>query len=137
MTSSSLLVTDTHPLVWYITAQFHKLPAKVKQAFDDAIDGRCAIFIPPIVLWELSLLIKAGTVRSSLTLEEYVQERFFAKALSVLDLETEDILRSHSLSFSKDPFDVLIVAMALRTECPLITADAIIHDQKPCQLFWD
>ena len=89
------------------------------------------------MLWELSLLIKAGTVRPSVTLEEYVQERFFAKALSVLDLETEDILRSRSLSFSKDPFDVLIVAMALRIECSLITADSKIHAQKPCDLFWD
>ena len=105
----TLLVTDTHPLVWYITAQFHKLPAKVKRAFDDAVEGRCAIFIPAVVLWELSLLIKTGTIRPSVTLEEYVQEQFFAKAMSILDIETEDILRSHSLGFSRDPFDVLIV----------------------------
>jgi PIN domain nuclease of toxin-antitoxin system len=137
MTSPALLVTDTHPLVWYITAQFHKLPAKVKQVFDDAVEGRCAIFIPTVVLWELSLLIKSGTVRTSVTLEEYVQEHFFAKAISVLDIETDDILRSHSLDFSRDPFDVLIVAMTLRAQSPLITGDRLIHDLKPCDLFWD
>jgi PIN domain nuclease of toxin-antitoxin system len=132
-----LLVTDTHPLVWYITAQFNKLPNKVRKVFDDAVEGKCAIFIPAVVLWELSLLIKAGTVRPSVTIEEYVQEHFFAKAISVLDLETEDILLSHGLGFSRDPFDVLIVAMTLRVECPLITGDGIIHEQKPCDLFWD
>ena len=132
-----VLVTDTHPLVWYITAQFTKLPKKVRKAFDDAVEGRCAIFVPAVVLWELSLLIKAGTVRPSVTLEEYVQEHFFAKAISILDLETEDVLRSHGLGFSRDPFDVLIAAMALRIDCPLITADAIIHERKPCDLFWD
>ena len=132
-----VLVTDTHPLVWYITAQFNKLPNKVKQVFDDAVEGRCAIFIPAVVLWELSLLIKAGTVRSSVTLEECVQEHFFAKAISILDIETEDIICSHGLTFSRDPFDVLIVAMTLRADSPLITADGVIHDKQPCQLFWD
>ena len=135
--TSSLLVTDTHPLVWYITAQFNKLPDKVRKVFDDAVEGRCAIFIPAVVLWELSLLIKAGTVRPSVTLEEYVQEHFFAKAISILDIETEDILRCQSLGFSRDPFAVLIVAMTLRVDCPLITADRVIHEQEPCDLFWD
>lgn len=132
-----LLVADTHPFVWYITAQFNKLPKKVKKAFDYAVEGRCAIFIPVIVLWELSILIKTGIIRPSVTIEEYVHEHFFAKAISVLDLETEDVLRSHGLAFSRDPFDVLIVAMTLRADCPLVTADGVIHDQKPCELFWD
>lgn len=137
MTVPPLLVTDTHPFVWYITAQTTRLPARIKKAFDAAVEGGCAIFIPAVALWELSLLIKAGTVRPSVTLEEYVQERFFAKAISILDIQTEDILRSHSLGFSRDPFDVLIVAMALRIDCPLITGDAVIHEHKPCALFWD
>lgn len=132
-----LMVTDTHPLVWYITGKFNKLPKRVKQVFDHAVDGKCAILIPAVVLWELSLLIKAGTVRPSVSLDEYVQEHFFAKAISILDIETEDILLSHSLTFSRDPFDVLIVAMALRIDCPLITADGVIHDQKPCNLLWN
>jgi PIN domain nuclease of toxin-antitoxin system len=136
MTSPPLLVTDTHPLVWYITGQLNRLPFKVKKAFDDAVAGRRAIFIPAVVLWELSMLIKAGAVRTSVTLDEYVQDHFFAKAISILDIETEDILCSHALDFSRDPFDVLIVAMTLRIDCPLITGDGVIHEQKPCDLFW-
>lgn len=133
---SAVLITDTHPLIWYMTARFSKLPSKVKQAFDDAVEGRRAIFVPAIVLWELSLLVKAGTVILSEPLEEYVREHFFAKAISILDLETEDILRSHTLAFSKDPFDILIVATAVRMDCPLITADNILHKERPCALFW-
>lgn len=135
--SPSLLITDTHPLVWYLTAQFTRLPAKVKNAFDFAIDGKCAIFIPAVVLWELSLLMKAGKIRTEVSLEEYVQERFFARAISILNLETEDILLSQSLNFSRDPYDVLIVANALRLDCPLITGDTVIHKTRPCELFWD
>jgi PIN domain nuclease of toxin-antitoxin system len=134
---SALLVTDTHPLVYYITAQFRKLPSKVKRAFDDAVQGHVAIFIPAVVLWELSLLIKAGNVRLATSLREYVQERFFARAISILDLEIEDILLSHDITFSCDAFDVLIVATALRVGCPLITGDGLIHRHSPCKLFWD
>jgi PIN domain nuclease of toxin-antitoxin system len=134
---TALLVTDTHPLVWYMTGQFKKMPSKVRRVFDQAVEGRSAIFIPAIVLWELSLLIKAGTVKPSMELDEYIKEHFFAKAISILELETEDILRSHNLTFSRDPFDVLIVAMAQRIDCPLITADRVIHERKPCALFWD
>ncbi len=136
--TATLLIPGHPPVcVVRITGQFNKLPAKVKRSFDDAVEGKCAIFIPAVVLWELSLLIKAGTVQPSVTLEEYVRERFFAKAISILDITPEDILISHGLSFHKDPFDVLIVATALRLDCPLITADSVIHKTTPCDLFWD
>ncbi len=65
-----------------------------------------------------------------------MRDHFYAKAISILDLETADILKTNELTFSRDPFDVLIVAMALRVDCPLITADKVIHEQKPCEIFW-
>jgi PIN domain nuclease of toxin-antitoxin system len=81
--------------------------------------------------------IKSGRLKLSASLEHYVKQKFFARAISILDVETQDILRSHSLNFSQDPFDVLIVSMAPPAVCPLITADSIIHEAKPCPLFWD
>jgi PIN domain nuclease of toxin-antitoxin system len=132
-----LLVTDTHPLIYYMTAQFRRLPAKIKRAFDEAVDGRTAIYIPAVALWELSQQVKRGRVRLSANLDEYVKQNFFARAISVLDIETEDILQSHSLRFARDPYDILIVAMAQRIGCPLITGDRQIHEAKPCPLFWD
>lgn len=134
--TSTLLVTDTHPLIWYLNDQMNRLPRKVLKAFDDAVEGRVAILVPLVVLWELSMAIKSGKVRLSASLEEYVKEKFFATAISLLPIETEDVLRSHTLNFSADPFDKLIVAMALRVECPLITGDSIIHAQSPCEIFW-
>jgi PIN domain nuclease of toxin-antitoxin system len=132
-----LLVTDTHPLVWHLTAQVRKLPAVVKQAFDDAVEGRAAILIPAVVLWELSLIMRAGMLNTPVPLDECVRQHFFAKGISIVDIETEDILRAHTLTFSRDLFDTLIVAMTLRVDCPLITADGVIHNKKPCELFWD
>lgn len=134
---AALLVTDTHPLLWYTTNKLHKLPKKVVGAFDNAIKGQSAILIPLAVLWEISLAIKAGKIQEIYSLEEHIKTRFFANSISILPVEIEDVLRSHKLNFTKDPFDTIIVAMALRMEAPLITGDAIIHKHKPCQLFWD
>ena len=133
----SLLVTDAHPLLWYVKGQLHKLPKKVIKAFEDAIEGNRAIFIPLVALWEISLAIKAGKVRLATSLDEYVKEQFFAKSISVLLLEIEDVLLSQKLHFSNDPFDTLIVSMALRMKAPLITGDSVIHKQEPCEIFWD
>lgn len=132
----SLLVTDTHPLIWYSIQQSNKLPRKVQEVFDDAVEGRIAIYIPWVVLWELSMAVKAGKVRLKLPLEEYVRQKFFAKAISILEMDTKDVLLSHNLDFGRDSFDNMIVAAALRVKCPLITGDAVIHSRRPCEIFW-
>jgi PIN domain nuclease of toxin-antitoxin system len=130
-------VTDTHPLIWYMTKKFKKLPPKVNRLFDNAVEGRTAIWVPMVSLWELSLLEKAGKVQLLVPLEEYVQEEFFAKAIHLLELTAQDIVCSHGLNFSKDGFDTLIAAMTKRMECPLITADDTIARSKTCPIFWD
>lgn len=115
----------------------HKLPKKVARVFDDAVEGKLAIFVPIVAIWEISLAVRAGNVRLSLSLDEYVREQFFAKGISILSLEIEDVLLSQKLFFGKDPFDTLIVSMAIRMEAPLITADMVIHKHEPCEIFWD
>ena len=135
--SQSLLITDTHPLIWYTTNKLHKLPKRVVKAFDNAIDGRTTIFVPTVTLWEISLAIKAGKLREIRSLEEHITSKFFANSISILPMETEDIILAHRLQFTNDPFDTMIVATAKRIGAPLITGDAVIHKHKPCQLYWD
>jgi PIN domain nuclease of toxin-antitoxin system len=135
--NQSLLITDTPPLIWYTTNKLHKLPKKVVKAFDNAIDGHNTILIPMVALWEISLAIKAGKLREIRSLEEHINSKFFANSISILPIEVEDIMHSHQLQFTHDPFDTMIVAMAKRMEAPLITGDSIIHKHKPCALYWD
>lgn len=133
----SALVTDTHPLVWYITNQVRKLPRKVKKSFDEAVEGRKVIWVPMPVLWELSILLRLRRFTLSVPLAELVSESFFARSLSLLDLEAMDIVRAHELTFTSDPFDALIVASAQRLELPLITTDELITNSAACPVFWD
>jgi PIN domain nuclease of toxin-antitoxin system len=82
------LATDTHPLVWYMGRTFKKLPSKVKKAFDAAIEGEVAIWIPSVVLWEISLLQKVGKIKLERSLDECVKHNFGAKAIHVLPLHS-------------------------------------------------
>lgn len=54
-----------------------------------------------------------------------------------LPFDEQTAIHYHKLSFSSDPFDKAIVASAMQLELPLITNDALIHERKPCELFWD
>ena len=134
--SVDVLVTDTHPLVWYVTEQHRKLSRRVRSVFDKAVSGDAVVWIPAVVLWECSLLIRAGRIKEVKSLDRLLPDRFDAQALVVFDLTQEDVVTAHRLSFTEDPFDTMIVAMAMRKDCPLITKDEVITTSKVCDTYW-
>jgi len=131
-------VTDTHPLVWYTDEQFRRLPKTVIKIFEAAEEGNGTyIWVPQIVLWELSTLFKqTSKLTIKISLRELVHNKFYSKNISVIDLDNEDIMYAHDMTFISDPFDALIVAAAHRLKVPLITGDQKIHDSKQCEVFW-
>ena len=136
--SSLFLVTDTHPLLWYMGKQDGKLPKKVVKAFKSAQEGEGVhIWVPAAVVWEISILMKkTKRITALATLDELVIENFYCKGMSIAEQQTEDLLRAHRLAFTKDPFDALIVATAQRMDIPLITGDSDIIDANQFRIFW-
>ncbi len=135
--STSLLVTDTHPLVWYLGNQHKKLSRMALDAFHQAVEGSRAIWVPVPVLWEIAGLVRLGRIQLRHSLADYVEQHFFARGIHLCDLVAQDVLYYQNLAFNGDPFDEMIVSMALRLDCPLITRDAAILDARPCEVFWD
>ena len=136
--SNRFLVTDTHPLVWYIARQDSKLPKKVLAAFKSAQEGTGThIWVPAAVGWEISVLMrKTKRIDSLGSFEELIRENFFFQNMTLTELLPDDLIIAHSLSFNKDPFDSLIVATAQRMELPLITTDCDITESGECEIFW-
>lgn len=137
--SEKFLVTDTHPLIWYLADKRNKLPKRVLAAFKSAQEGSGThIWVPPVVAWELSeLLRKTDRIKLEVSFEELINDNFYFKSMSLTELQPDDLAIGHSLNFNRDPFDRLIVATALRLGLPLITADEGISDAKPCEIFWN
>lgn len=113
--TSAFFVTDTHPLVWYLAKQDKKLPKKVLALFKSAQNASGAhIFVPTAVVWEISQLMrKTSRLTAMGSFEELIRGNFFFRSLSVSEVHVEDLIIAHSLSFTRDPFDSLIVATAV------------------------
>lgn len=137
--SSQFLITDTHPLIWYLAKQDAKLPRKVCAAFKSAQEGTGThIWVPVAVAWEISQLMrKTDRIRIIGSFEELIRENFYFHSITLTELQSEEIILAHSLNFNRDPFDALIVATAKRMELPLITADGDITDSGTCEIFWE
>jgi len=98
--------------------------------------GELGLWVPIMSILEAFLLEKKGKIRLTKSLHGFVSD-LFAQPVTLLELLPQDILVAYTLNFSKDLFDNLIVAMAQRVECPLLTGDSIIHKEKPCHVYWD
>lgn len=136
--SALSLVTDTHPLLNFLCGGSKKLSKKVEQAFHDAIvEQTTTIYIPATVLWETSVLLQKGAIALKAPFDDWVEALFSYPALICHPVDEQTIVLSHDLRFHADPFDKAIVASALQLGLPLITNDSIMHEAKPCTLFWD
>lgn len=132
------LVTDTHPLIWYMARQDAKLPKKVLSAFKSAQAGDGThIWVPTAVAWEMSLLMrKTDRISAIGSYKELLQENFFFKSVTLCEMGADELIIADSLHFNRDPFDSLIVATAIKLDLPLITADNEITDSRECRVFW-
>jgi PIN domain nuclease of toxin-antitoxin system len=131
-----LLVTDTHPLVWFATGQQRKLSRRARAVFDAFERGDCTLLVPSPVLMELWFLSLNGTIAASPSLRAWWRA-VASDELVELSLEHADILLAAELDWKhRDPHDRLIVATALRMGCPLLTADNAIADWGGVDVYW-
>jgi PIN domain nuclease of toxin-antitoxin system len=129
-------VTDTHPLLHFFFEP-RRNSAKVKSLFTEAIQGQVGIFVPGIVLLELSLLMQKKRIALDMPFSKWTEELFLYPGISLAALDLGVVHNFHDTVFHKDPFDRAIVATAIALNSPLITNDSVMHQSKPCRLIWD
>lgn len=133
---TSLLVLDTHPLIWYAAGADKKLGAAGRKAFRAYERGEGAFYVPAPVVIETWFLSLDGTIQVEGSIAGWWQ-RIASPSLHHVDLSHEDILEAARLDWAHDdPFDRLIVAMARRLECPLLTKDATIRAYPGVETVW-
>ena len=67
----SVYVTDTHPLIYYFTQTHSKLSRRTLRTFEQAERGEAFIYVPAVVLWEVSILEKNGEIRLNEPYEDW------------------------------------------------------------------
>jgi PIN domain nuclease of toxin-antitoxin system len=128
-------VTDTHALLFHAAAS-PRLGARARRHFDDS-EGRSAItYVPAAVMWECSLLARAGRITLRRSVRAFFDDLFSNPAYQPVALSSAQVLDAGELAFTRDPFDALIVAAARDLDLPLITRDRAIQDAGIVRTWW-
>ena len=128
-----MYVTDTHPFVHYSQRKISKLGRRSQRVFRDADEGKVLIYIPAIVLWEITR--PPGLLSQTERFESWCRRLNQGPGYAITPLDWQDVNEAHHLPF-RDPADCLIVGTALRLGMPLITKDQIIVDSGLVETIW-
>ena len=127
-------VTDTHALIWHLTGD-PRLSAEARRVFRDADQGRETVYIPCILLFELSYLFEKKRV--AVDIGNVISMLRTSGNYRVEPMCVPVIQRSLSLSrvAVPDPWDRLIAGTAIHLGLPLITRDQALQDSG-IKTFW-
>lgn len=119
---ASLIYLDTHVASWMFAGRTDLLPPAV-QSFLEEHD----LLISPAVRLELEYLFEVGrTAEPARVVVETLQREV---GLAVCDLPFPHVVEvAVEQSWTRDPFDRLIVAQAILRGVPLVTRDRLIRD---------
>jgi PIN domain nuclease of toxin-antitoxin system len=128
-------VTDTHPLIFH-SAGSARLGRRAETIFARCERREAIVYVPAPVIWEVSLLARAGRVRLHRSVRAFFDDLFSNPAYQPLDVTPDHVYAADELPFTRDPFDALIVASAQIVGLPLVTRDATIRESGRVAVLW-
>lgn len=131
-----LAVTDTHALIWAIDGKGKRLGRHARRLFDDADDGKCAIYIPTHALAELGEACHSNRVALDLPFEAWARAAFASGKYHEAQLTAEIVYAAQRLYSIPERGDRLIAATAIVLDLPLITRDPEIQRAARVECIW-
>lgn len=128
-------VSDTHPLVFH-AAGGRLLGRRAARLFARCETRDAIIYVPAVVVWECSLLVRAGRIDLRRSVADFFEDLFSNPAYQPLDLTADQVYAADLLRFTRDPFDALVVAAAQSIGLPLITRDGAIRGSGAVAVVW-
>lgn len=127
-----MIYLDTHAVVWLFLGRLELLPKRVLERIDRADDLR----ISPMVALELDLLHQIGRTRRPA--RDVIADLGARAGLRVCDLPFAAVAAAATpLTWTRDPFDRLIVAQAIAARAQLLTRDRRIRRHAPVASWGD
>ena len=128
-------VTDTHPLLFH-ARNAKRLPRVVAAHFAGCERGTAVTYVPVVVAWEVSLLVRVGKVHLGRSVAAFFDALFSNSAYQPLGLTMEQACLADGARPNDDPFDALIVAAAISLDLPLLTRDQDIQRSGLVNVIW-
>jgi PIN domain nuclease of toxin-antitoxin system len=115
-----MIYLDTHIIIWLYAGLRDKLSTKVVQAIEEN-----ELLISAIVPLEIEFLYEVKKI--SYPANKIINDLKKRIGLQICGLSFQDIAeQALALSWTRDPFDRLIVANAMAQQLPLLTKDKTI-----------
>jgi PIN domain nuclease of toxin-antitoxin system len=116
-----LIFLDTHVVAWLYGAAAAKLPPVVRSKLDQE-----DLYVSPIIELELEYLYEIGRLKQpAATVLAYLADRV---GLQVDETPFHNVVRAAvDQTWTRDPFDRLIVGQAALTQQPLVSKDRLIR----------
>lgn len=135
MADLNAAVTDTHPLVFHAQGG-RQLSPKAKAVFTAAEAGRTIIYVPAVVIWEITLLARIVRINLHRPVRTFFADLFSNPAYQPHHLMPDQLFDADELRFTRDPFDALVAASARDLGLPLITRDDVIRKSGAVTTIW-
>jgi PIN domain nuclease of toxin-antitoxin system len=126
---------DTHALLFHAAGSGVLGPRAAKH-FEATELQQALTYIPAAVMWEVTLLARAGRVNLRRSVRDFFSDLFSNPAYQPHDLTPNQIYAADDLRFNRDAFDALIVAGAMSLKVPLLTRDSDIRSAGVLRVIW-
>jgi len=118
---ASLIYLDTHVVAWLYAGQVARIPQGAKDLLNEEL-----LLISPAVILELQYLFEID--RTEAPASVVIEALRSDLGLDVCDLSFRDVVaRATDESWTRDPFDRIIVSHAAIRDVPLVTKDEDIR----------
>lgn len=137
MVGKSVILLDTHVLVWWVNEETKKFSRKARQALEQ--HGKHGeLLVSSISFFEITTLERRGRLRFKIPVIEWVAN---VRRLPEYRFEpvTDDIAERAGLfgdTFGGDPVDRLLAATALLRGVPLVTVDEELRETDLVRTIW-
>nr|WP_303628877.1 type II toxin-antitoxin system VapC family toxin [Burkholderia glumae] len=136
MGGGSVIVLDTHALVWWVTDD-PALSTKAKAAIKRELNGG-EILVSAISAWEIAMLVEREKLVLSMDVGSWLAAVQAIEVVRLVPVDPEIAVKSVELpgEFHKDPADRMIVATARKFAVPLVTKDEKIRAYAHVKTIW-
>jgi PIN domain nuclease of toxin-antitoxin system len=118
---ASVIYADTHVVAWLFAGEVGLIPARARRLLEDR-----ELVVSPMVALELEYLFETG--RTAEPARPVLRALGRDLGLRLCDLAFPDVIEvACGQTWTRDPFDRVIVAQASLRKAPLVTKDTLMH----------
>jgi PIN domain nuclease of toxin-antitoxin system len=132
----SLVVSDTHALIWYAQGRANRLGPRARRIFERCDAGQAVIYLPILVLAELGEAVRSGRVAIPAPFTLWVEHLLATGRFFAVDLSWDILSMAEELYVIPERGDRLIAATAAHLDFPLVTRDPEIGAASGVEVIW-